>query len=210
MQVTIDGNKKNHDTRRILANGEGTFDKIINNLIKGKDYLPNIVSLRINVDKDNKNNFYDLLKVFVDNDMNSKVYPYLGHIKNSNDSYSNNLCLTKKEYAKLSLDFDKKLSMDPKNNYPSRKANVCSADAFNAFVIDSDGTLYRCWDDIGVKSNSSGHISNSKIHDNFTKLLIHDPTLDERCSNCKILPLCMALVQYIFGKKNFVLSINIH
>lgn len=34
IQITIDGSKKSHDQRRILANKEGTFDKIIENINK--------------------------------------------------------------------------------------------------------------------------------------------------------------------------------
>lgn len=203
IQVTVDGAKETHDKRRVLINGQGTFDKIINNLIEGKNHIPGEVSLRINVDKNNQDDFYELLKLLVDNDMNSKIFPYLGHVKNSNESYSDDLCLTKKEYAHLSLDFDKRLSINPKNKYPTRKSVVCSADKFNAFVINSDGTLYRCWDDIGVKSSSAGHISSSEINDFFTNYLVHDPTLDERCSKCKFLPICMGSCPRYFGKQEY-------
>ncbi|MCM1236362.1 MAG: hypothetical protein NC124_11505 [Clostridium sp.] len=35
LQVTIDGPKHVHDKRRVLAGGEGTFDKIIQKLFFG-------------------------------------------------------------------------------------------------------------------------------------------------------------------------------
>ncbi|KOS03735.1 hypothetical protein AM598_04965 [Paenibacillus polymyxa] len=31
IQITIDGNKSNHDKRRVLENRQGTFDQIIEN-----------------------------------------------------------------------------------------------------------------------------------------------------------------------------------
>lgn len=34
IQITIDGPQEIHDKRRILANGDGTFEKILNNIIK--------------------------------------------------------------------------------------------------------------------------------------------------------------------------------
>ena len=52
MQITIDGSKETHDKRRILANGKGTFDKIISNLKECSLNMPN-TALRINTDKKN-------------------------------------------------------------------------------------------------------------------------------------------------------------
>lgn len=37
IQVTLDGPKETHDKRRILANGEGSFEKIINNIAMCKE-----------------------------------------------------------------------------------------------------------------------------------------------------------------------------
>lgn len=42
IQVTLDGPKETHDKRRILANGEGSFEKIINNIAMCKEFLPKI------------------------------------------------------------------------------------------------------------------------------------------------------------------------
>lgn len=39
-QITIDGTKEYHDKQRVLKNGHGTYDRIINNLLKIKNNIP--------------------------------------------------------------------------------------------------------------------------------------------------------------------------
>ncbi|WP_231503507.1 radical SAM protein [Paenibacillus sp. 1-18] len=51
IQITIDGSKASHDQRRILANQEGTFDKIMRNIEDSCDFIH--ITLRTNVDLNN-------------------------------------------------------------------------------------------------------------------------------------------------------------
>lgn len=199
LQITIDGDKETHDKRRFLTNGQGSFDKIIDNLVKGKELLP-YVSLRINIDKSNYNGIQKLLKLLVDKKLNKYVFPYLGHVINHNDTYNDSRCLTTKDYAKVEMMFDASINLDPKVSYPSLRTSSCTADSINSFVIDVDGTLYRCWDDIGIKELKTGHISNPELNSVFVKYLTQDATLDEKCSNCKILPICMGSCPRYFGE----------
>ena len=65
MQITLDGDKEYHDSRRILKDGRGSFDKIIHNLQTIKGILPYKISIRINVDRENEKaiaHFLELLK----------------------------------------------------------------------------------------------------------------------------------------------------
>ena len=53
--VSIDGIKETHDKQRVLANGEGTYDTIMSNLLdiknKTKSAIQKII-IRTNVSKD--------------------------------------------------------------------------------------------------------------------------------------------------------------
>lgn len=51
VQVTIDGDKHTHDERRMLHNGNGTYDRIIQNLLEANDKLN--IAVRVNISKDN-------------------------------------------------------------------------------------------------------------------------------------------------------------
>ena len=53
-------------------------------------------------------------------------------------------------------------------------------------------TLYKCWDDIGIKEKSAGNILNgtyvNMVNVNYMTL---DATQNEKCRTCKYLPICM-------------------
>lgn len=70
-QITVDGDRDVHDSRRIRADGKGSFDSILNNI----EQILNIgirIGLRINVDKEN-------LKVLKDLEATIKSYPWANH-----------------------------------------------------------------------------------------------------------------------------------
>ncbi len=59
LQITIDGDERDHDGRRILYTGEGTFLKIFSNVTLALQ-LGARVSLRVNVDEDNVDGLEEL------------------------------------------------------------------------------------------------------------------------------------------------------
>ncbi|MDU5925118.1 MAG: SPASM domain-containing protein, partial [Finegoldia magna] len=76
--------------------------------------------------------------------------------------------------------------------------NFCGADAVNSLVINSNGDLYKCWSDIGFVDRKIGN-----INDNFSgntsmyyDYMLYDPTEDEECKKCKLLPICMGGCPY--------------
>ncbi|MGL5713530.1 MAG: radical SAM protein [Paraclostridium sp.] len=197
MQITIDGPAHIHDTRRILVDGKPTYKKIIDNIVECKDLLPR-VALRINVDKNNVKYLDDLLKEFNENNILDSVNPYLGHVRNTNDCYSDNTCLSIFEYSEVDYQFDSML-----HNYgvpqnilkylPKRVTAYCGADYINSHTVDPNGDLYRCWSDIGNLAKRVGNINKRDfvINKNITDFMLFDATTTEKCRNCKVLPLCM-------------------
>ena len=66
-QITIEGLKETHDKQRCLVNGNGTFDRIIKNLIDIKNNTKtNIldITLRVNVSKSILQNIYTVIDYF--------------------------------------------------------------------------------------------------------------------------------------------------
>ena len=63
----------------------------------------------------------------------------------------------------------------------------------NAFLIDHEGYLYRCFNYVGDQSKSMGNIRNEIDYNQpaFTSLFNFDPFDDETCRNCSILPVCL-------------------
>lgn len=65
IQVTIDGMKEVHNSRRCLRTGHPTFDRIIENIKYVHDICPNIkLNVRVNIDHTNERDFLELYKMF--------------------------------------------------------------------------------------------------------------------------------------------------
>ena len=194
IQITLDGMPETHDKRRPLANGAGSFDTIINNLIDNYDLLPR-VALRINIDIDNLNSGEYIYSILKKNNMLEKIRPYFGQVVNDNKTYDDSTCLNTCDYANAEYDYSLYVSenTDPYVKYPTFRPNYCGADYRNSLVVGADGDLYKCWSDIGYKDRTIGNIlgKETTANDIYYKYIMFDPTQDEDCSKCNLLPICM-------------------
>ncbi|WCF06547.1 SPASM domain-containing protein [Paenibacillus thiaminolyticus] len=197
-QITLDGAEETHNIRRPLRGGQPTYDKILRNIIDVADLIN--ISIRINTDVHNKTSLDKLLLDLDNHNLKEKVSLYLGHVQSNNDCYETHSCMTRAEFSKYSYLFDKEAYSKGfhvnHHRIPNKITNFCTADRHNSLVIDPEGYLYNCWVDIGEKENAFGNISTSlKEKSNNEKLyldyLTYDPTLDEQCNKCKLLPVCM-------------------
>ena len=208
IQITIDGDKKSHDSKRILINGKGTYDTILKNLRDNIDILPHI-TLRVNLDRDNINSQYDLVEKIYSFDKNHKIHINIAKIENNNGTYEDCKCFSDEEFYKYELEYIKKTEQEELiNRYPLSKSNFCGADSKNSVIINYDGKAYKCWSDIGIESRCVGKIENSNLIYNQNKLyfdyILYNPIEDDECRRCKYLPICMGGCPYdrvIGGKK---------
>lgn len=197
IQVTLDGPEKVHDIRRPLVGGQGTFSKILKNLADSIDIMKNIV-VRINVDTNNIGQIDDVLNSIEEYSLKNKIQLYLGHVKSTNNCYSEDICIKSDLFSKLNFEFERKLiengfSRDLIYKYPQKKANYCSADSKNSFVIDPEGYVYKCWSDLGILDYAVSNIIDKNYKGNYSLLLnymTYDPILDEKCAKCRYLPIC--------------------
>lgn len=95
-QITLDGDKEQHDDKRYLQGGIGTFDKIIENIISAYSTIPQI-TVRVNTDKLNMNAAQKIKSIFTKHKCyNVIVYP--SPIKNQEDCYNQENCLSNIEF----------------------------------------------------------------------------------------------------------------
>lgn len=207
-QITLDGTKETHDANRPLRNGGGTYDVIINNIVKYFDVLPT-VAIRINVDKNNWQAADEVANFIKENGLSEKVRAYLGRIMNDNDDPKLAVtCFSVNDFAGADIEYSKKYHTDDfAQKYPSLRGNYCGADCATSFVIDSDGSIYKCWNEVGRKELAVGHVLNRTPKGNyeiFDKYMLFDPTQDPECSKCKVLPICMGGCPYyrVHGRSN--------
>lgn len=196
IQVTLDGTKEQHDQRRPLVNGESTYDTIISNIEKSKDNLPCIISLRINIDKENADKVDSIINILRKNNLEKHVLPYIAMVESYSNSYNDEKCLHAEAFSQMELNYktkyDNKANKYLLNMYPREKRNYCGADSDNSYVVNFDGKLYKCWADIGYNELSIGDLDN--INENseiYREYMLYDPTYDMDCYDCKYLPICM-------------------
>lgn len=202
VQITLDGPKDIHNSRRKLTNGEGTFDVLLCN-IKQLKVNGIEVSIRVNITKENENYFGHLLDTLVENNLQdcpilmARVVPYDTCLSDVASK-----CLDDIRWPRKVIEYSALLSgkgfYASKNPYrPIKRTNYCYADNINSFIVDPTGSLYKCWTDLGNTNRSIGNILNFKnenihsINDISADYIFWSPFDHKECLECKILPLCM-------------------
>lgn len=193
-QITIDGPPNIHNKRRIKK-GCDTYTKLIENIkILLKKGLETII--RVNVDHENAR-YIEELSILLEKEDIEESKVYLGHVRGGKNEYN---CMSCAEFAEFEWKYLKIFKDKGFNKedliYPELKGNYCGADNINSFVIDPNGYVYKCWNDIGIEKLAFGNILHEdKIHIgqymNNINYLTWSPFEYEKCITCSILPICM-------------------
>ncbi len=201
IQITVDGPPEIHNNRRVSKNGVGTFDLLIDNInsLLATDKIE--VVLRINVDKSNNSDIESLIKLLNIRLINKKIRITFGQVTAYTEACRTieHNCYDNGEFAAKLLhyyDVLAKYGFEEYNDfpYPEVKVNYCCAELMNSFVIDPEGYLYKCWNEVGNISASVGNIGNGiyDVTDYRNGIwLRRNPFDDEKCSKCSLLPICM-------------------
>lgn len=201
IHVTLDGPREVHDSRRMLKGSNGpTFDRILEGikLLKANGLETYI---RVNTDRSNIDNISGLLDVLKDNNL-SDIFIYLGHVipyTAGCKSYESS-CILTEEFSVINQEFYKNLNLmgfdAGRESFYPRFARACDANRTNAFVLDPDGDMYKCWTEIGNKASSIGKIGdlvrqNEEKGNREVQWLTWEPFEYQECVKCKMLPICM-------------------
>lgn len=200
VQITVDGMEETNNQRRILKNGQNSFEIITNNIKACQNLFK--ISVRVNVDKSNKEEVDKLYNFFTDRKkFGENVRIYFAQVKKISDScsISSHQCFSNKEFSDLEMDLLNRINSGSHPtgtfNYPSSKILSCSALQLHSFVIDPDGNLYKCWEEIGIAEKSVGNIFDGfKLNSRAVQWL--NLRLPDECSACKIRPICLSGCAY--------------
>lgn len=203
IQITLDGTKEIHDNRRYLKNHGGTFDKIISNLLSFETMAEEIenfpaINIRMNLDRTNEKDAYKLLNYIDSLPLRKYVVPYVAGVYDADDK-EHLYTLTNSEYVAIKNEFINKFEqkgfhVDYQAFYPQKITSCCCCDRIDSFVVDAHGKLYKCWEEIGVEEACIGEIGSEENYNMpqcYYDYMLYDPTLDESCKKCEILPVCM-------------------
>lgn len=200
-QITIDGPQAVHDRRRKLANGDGTFHRILDNLSAIVDVLE--VNVRINIDKDNAETACEVVEILHQRGILSKVGLHFGHVLSAGAACADmrDRCFTDMDFSRTRIQIYQQLH--EKGIYIYQNPTVraagasCGALAEGYFVIGPDGHIFRCWEDLSFgaeKAIGSVHVpspADELQEQNIEAYRTWDPFNMPECCSCNVLPVCM-------------------
>jgi len=193
IQITLDGIRESHDKSRILVDGGGTFDVIVNNIKKLLLSSDIKVVVRYNITKVNSesiNSFLDMLSA--EELLHKNLELAFNEAVDLNDSSNSELFFnTREEYSQAKLVAYNAMARHNMKIEPMLYTGTsCQFDKAEAFVITTNLELEYCTssDIIAGRINSKG-----EFEENFSlyKRILREPFEKEKCKNCNILPICM-------------------
>ncbi len=199
VQVTLDGVRDVHDSRRITSGGGGSFDETIAaiRLLSGHREVDTVI--RINVDKTNLDSTYSLLDYIGKNGLDlTRCYVDFGIVKGDTKACANyaGKCLVEGEIG-ASLYSLWKYAESQGFRYdiaPSRRFIYCGLYRDNNYTIMPNGDVYKCWEHAGEPVHRVGRIDSfGRFTDRtpaFYKWMTSDPLKNEDCGSCPYLPSC--------------------
>ncbi len=212
VQITLDGSKSIHDTRRVGVNKTGTFDKIIESV----DILDNAginVHLRTNVNEDNIESISELRDFIIEKGWhNSKnIYPYVAPVMDYCDGKNNSMpeSVLYREVLKIepnlgkeeaviktvsapNINFINEFFTDKKSMKPW-KLGYCEATSGGNFVFSPNGDITTCLMLAGHCEELIGTYDDDGVYikeDLNSKWADRTVTRIERCSKCQFGFLC--------------------
>ncbi|MDR2829851.1 MAG: radical SAM protein [Methanobrevibacter sp.] len=195
IQITLDGIKETHDKKRKFKNGKGTYDIIINNLISLHSYVDknkNIyVSIRINIDKENKDE-YHIMHSYIEKNF-PLFYPHAGILSQYQTCNSNINCFNNKiETAEYFFEQHEKYNINCIEYRSMVKSIIpCMAECVNTDMIGPKGEMYLCLKDVGDENEIIGDIFTGKTNIALiSEYCTGKIKLNKECSKCKVFWLC--------------------
>lgn len=200
IQITLDGTKETHNKKRPHKTNADSYSVIMKNIDTLYNYCIHNdykihASIRVNIDESNEDEFPILKKYFTEK-YGDFFEVYFGIIVDTNN------CVDKSELVLLNegqKKFVEKLSTKygilENNFYLKNNSNCyCCAQVINSYVIEPNGNVYKCWEDIGNESEKIFNLLdrnkiNRKKESDF--IIKSQAVFDPKCRECILLFTCL-------------------
>ncbi|MDR0605536.1 MAG: radical SAM protein [Bacteroidales bacterium] len=209
LQITIDGMEETHNKKRPHITKKDSFQKIIHNMeYFFSVYNKKTISVRVNIDNSNEDEYHLLHKYLTDKFPNKNISIYSGFVTNYLQNSCNSIsCEFDREMkSKFMLEQFKKNGVQTLDFFPVISLGECCARKINSFVIGPEGGIYKCWNDVGAKEREIGNVhltemTNPALATNY--LVGADPLEDIECQNCFYFAVCSGGCPYFRLKNKF-------
>jgi len=186
-QITLDGNKENHNKTRFVNKGADSYNTIIKNIITAVECNIKIV-LRINYTKDNVYNLQPILDDLAILSIEKRKNITLSMNKVWQET-STQLYDAVKKFKKEAFNFGLTI---PDALLEDHVRNSCYADKINESVVNFDGNIFKCnARDFSVE-RCEGHLSSEGhiVWNNLYKKRNESRFANSKCKICSIFPIC--------------------
>lgn len=152
-QITIDGTKEHHDTRRITKSGESTYDIILGNIIACTN-LPFYkeenctVVVRMNIDKSNYESIISFLYILASYNLQDKIILQFSPIVDWGENKASLNSLPKDNFSEIEIDwYMEALKLGFSTDViPARSYGPCMVVNQEAEVYDAYGNIFPCYE----------------------------------------------------------------
>ncbi|MDQ0361540.1 radical SAM/SPASM domain-containing protein [Breznakia pachnodae] len=188
-RITIDGLSALHDSRRVCPDGSGSYRKIVANINKYiKKYGKKNISIRMNVDKDNRLYLKEAVDQILSNiessDIEFRLFPVVPNKKNVNfKSLHEDLVATANQMYDCYLHLKRKYNIKP-----FIFSMNCGISSFGRWVFDTDGSLHKCCSHIGFDEKKVGSLTSKLFNENYYDYLNREYDLE--CQECAYINYC--------------------
>lgn len=199
VQITLDGMKEVHDSRRPYKGGRGSFDDVISAIKRVNDKVGTHGVIRINVDKTNIDEAYKLLKFLgKDGENLTNCTVDFGIVRGSTmacSSYAGN-CFCETEIGDIleALWAEAERNGFYENTTPMRRWMFCGLYSDSQYTVTPDCVVYKCWEHAGMEEHKMGEIDEDGNFVNPTiayfEWMTQTPTENSDCAECVYLPVC--------------------
>lgn len=197
VQITLDGNKKTHDSRRHLIGGGATYDKIVSNIdcLMASSWT-GYLQIRVNVDPSNRGQFADVYRFIqgrYPEQFGKRMTVYPGFVHTEEPHPDTNCFFDSMAKGQFLADLYREYGINALSVYPSMTMGSCTMTKRNAYVIGPDGELYKCWNDIGIPELVIGNVRSFL---NWNMALVAEGMVgasyleDKECESCFFFPVC--------------------
>lgn len=198
IQITIDGSKDMHDTKRIYPNGIGTYTRIIEKLEYLKENYSNLNTvIRINIDRENFGDIDILLEDLEKRELNKLMIDF-GIIRDEAVSCGNisNICYPDEELGGILYSLWLKAIKRGfiVKTVPAKRFMYCGLNQENNFTFTPEMGLYKCWEQLGDETHRYGYLNEDGEmvieNEKYFEWMNKNPTLIDECRDCKYLGNC--------------------
>jgi uncharacterized protein len=211
VQITIDGDRDTHDKMRPLTSGQGTFDKIMENLGAVLDATPLVINARVNVGRRNLDKANTMLDALAASDFakRGKFAVYFSPIEASTPESGSAMeeKLERAEFNRRVLALEERArslglsgAVMPSGGF----SGMCVAASHGGYLITGNGDVHKCWETAHDGAKRTGSIlAPDALNNSVNSSLWREwtPFDNATCSSCKILPMCggHCAQRYIYG-----------